>query len=328
MHRGGAAMGTEPAKRGFHTTSVVAPVSSAVAAGLAMKLSTEKLICATGLACSAASGIKAFASGHGGGMVKRMHAGRSAEAGVRLCQLADRGFTGPPHAIDGRFGLLEVYGGAGANPERLTRDLGDEWAIDDVWFKVYPLCGWIQSVVQLLVQLRGPAPLDAREVKAVRVGVSRYAAQNNGEPAPTDTMGAQYSIPYCAAVALTAEPRDPQMFQARAIGNPVLLELAKRVELYIDPAIEAVYPAQFGASVELMLANGKSSRDTVLDCHGTPADPCNEEERLAKFRLLTRQRMSATQASAVIDCVKRIEALPVRELTKLLRLERRDRLEA
>ena len=206
MHRVGVALGVEPAKRGFHTTSLVAPVACAVASGKVMGLSLDQLRSAVGLACSAASGIKSFAAGHGGGMVKRLHLGRAAEAGVRMAQLARREFHGPPFGIDSRFGLLEVFGGEGAQPTRMTLDLGHSWAMRDVWFKVYPICGWIQPVVQLLVELRGPRPLKLEQVKAVQVGVSRYAVQNNGEPAPVDTMGAQYSIPYCAAVALTGDP--------------------------------------------------------------------------------------------------------------------------
>jgi 2-methylcitrate dehydratase PrpD len=85
--------------------------------------------------------------------------------------------------------------------------------------------------------------LASAEVKHIQVGVSRYAAQNNGEPAPIDTMGAQYSIPYCAAVALLGNPRDPAWYQGEAITNPVTRALAKQVEIVIDPAIEAVYPA-------------------------------------------------------------------------------------
>ena len=49
-------------------------------------------------------------------MVKRLHLGRGAEAGVRACQLAERGFSGPPFAIDGKFGLLEIFGGETAAP--------------------------------------------------------------------------------------------------------------------------------------------------------------------------------------------------------------------
>jgi 2-methylcitrate dehydratase PrpD len=82
MHRVGLALGVEPAKKGFHTTSLVAPIACAVAAAKVMELSRDQLISAVGLACSASSGIKSFAAGHGG-MVKRLHLGRSAEAGWR-----------------------------------------------------------------------------------------------------------------------------------------------------------------------------------------------------------------------------------------------------
>ena len=320
MHRVGLALGVEPAKRGFHTTSLVAPIACAVAAGKILGLSVDQLSSAVGLACSASSGIKSFAAGHGGGMVKRLHLGRSAEAGVRMAQLAGREFLGPPFGIDSRFGLLEVFGGAGAKPEKLTANLGQSWAMLDVWFKVYPICGWIQSVTQLFAEARGPQPLAPAEVKHIQVGVSRYAAQNNGEPAPIDTMGAQYSIPYCAAVALLGNPRDPAWYQGDAITNPVTRALAKQVEIVIDPAIEAVYPAQFGASVKLTRADGSVFERTVLDCHGTPSDPCSAQEQVDKFRLLAGTRLrpeAVTELAQLVDSAATLSS--VREMTKPLR---------
>ena len=121
-------------------------------------------------------------------MVKRMHAGQSAEAGVRSCQLAVRGFTGPHAALDGRFGLLEVFGGKTANAARLCDGLGERWATGDVWVKVYPMCGGIHTAVQLLEKLRGSAPLEASDVASVRIGVSKFAAKNNGDPVPSVTI--------------------------------------------------------------------------------------------------------------------------------------------
>ena len=320
MHRVGVALGVEPARRGFHTTSLVAPIACAVAAGKVMDLSLDQLYSAVGLACSASSGVKSFAAGHGGGMVKRLHLGRSAEAGVRMAQLASRGFLGPPFGIDSRFGLLQVFGGDGANPERMTHGIGQAWAMRDVWFKVYPICGWIQSVVQLLVEMRGAEPLNPAQVKRVEVGVSRYAAQNNGEPAPVDTMGAQYSIPYCAAVALIGDPRDPAWFHPDAVKDPATRKLAGKVEIAVDPAIEAAYPAQFGASVKLTLADGAVFERTVLDCHGTPSDPCSHQEQLEKFHLLAGSRLSSDAAYALAQLVGTTTNLSsVRDLTKVLR---------
>jgi 2-methylcitrate dehydratase PrpD len=88
-------------------------------------------------------------------------------------------------------------------------------------------------------------------------------------------MGAQYSIPYCAAAALLGDPRDPAWFQPDAVNEPATRKLAAKVRIVIDPAVEAVYPAKFGARVKLTLANGSVSERTVLECHGTPSDPCN-----------------------------------------------------
>ena len=280
----------------------------------------DQLLTAVGLACSAASGTKSFATGTGGGMEKRMHAGRAAEAGVRMSQLAARGFTAPPTALDGRFGLLEVISGKSARPELLSLDLGNRWAVEHVYVKVYPCCAWIQSAVQQLVALRGPQPLKPQEIKKVRIGVSAYAAEQNGNVAPPDTMGAQFSIPYCAALALTADPGDPAMFTPEAINEPSRRELAQRVELVVDPEMEAAYPKHYGARVELELANGERRVSAGLDPHGMPADPCTEAEQLDKFTRLASHVKSSVTVAEIIRKVRISERLSsIHELTGLLR---------
>ncbi|MCE9641627.1 MAG: MmgE/PrpD family protein [Betaproteobacteria bacterium] len=310
MARLSLALGAEPSQRGFHVTAVVGPIGATIAAGVTMGLAKDDLLAAVGLACSASSGIKSFAGGSGGGMVKRMHAGRSAEAGVRMCQLAVRGFSGPRAAIDGRFGLLEVFGGKTANAERLCERLGDHWATDDIWVKLYPMCGGIHTAAQLLEQLRGDVPLRARDIAAVRVGVSKFAAKNNGDPAPVDTMGAQYSIPYCAAVALLADPKDPAMFSDSAMARPEFREVASRVALFVDDKAESVYPNQLGARVELHLTGGEIRTSVALDAHGTPADPCSDAERRERFLKLGSAALPPATLKRLLDVIQRLDALP------------------
>ncbi|MBI3935702.1 MAG: MmgE/PrpD family protein [Betaproteobacteria bacterium] len=320
INRVGLAIGLEPARRGHHQTALAGPVGAAIGAGVVMNLDPGQLITAVGLACSTSSGTKSFAAGTGGGMMKRMHAGRAAEAGVRMCQLAARGFTAPPTALDGRLGLLEVFSGQSAHPEQLTLDLGKRWAVEHVYVKVYPCCAWIQATVQQLVALRGPQPLDARQVKTAQIGMCSYAIGNNGNVAPPDTMGAQYSLPYCAALALTADPGDPANFAPEAVDDPARRELARRIELVVDPQMEAVYPKHYGARVELELGNGERRGSAVLDPHGMPADPCTESERLEKFSRLASSVKSSAAVAEIVRKVRSAERLhSVRELTDLLR---------
>lgn len=320
MSRLSLALGTGPSERGFHKTSVVGPVAAAIAAGVVMGLRPDQLTCAVGLACSTGSGIKSFAAGHGGGMVKRMHAGRAAEAGVRVSQLAQRGFTGPGSAVDGRLGLLEVFGGESADPERLRRGLGEEWALNDVWIKVYPTCGWIQGPAQLLLGMRGAQPLAPHRVRKVIVGTSAFAVKHNGNKSPADTMEAQYSLPYCTALALTGDPGNPDAYSLDAIGNPALRELAQRVELQVDAESEAAYPGRVGSRVRLQLDDGETREAATLDPHGSPADPCTDDEVIAKFKRLAALAPLPCDASAIVHAVRSLEKFgSARQFTALMR---------
>jgi 2-methylcitrate dehydratase PrpD len=319
MNRIGLALGMEPAHRGFHKTTLAGPLGAAVAAGVVMKLDAARLNSAIGLACSTASGIKTFAVGEGGGMMKRLHAGRAAESGVRMAQLAARGFSGPPNAVESRFGLLEVFGGAGAMPEALDANVGEPWAVENVYVKVYPCCSWIQASVQQLVALRGQAPLAPASVRHVRIGTNSYARRINGTVAPTDTMGAQYSIPYCAALALTGDPADPAMYAGAARADRHRRELAQRVELVTDDEMEAAYPRHYGSRVRIELETGEVLESRVLDPHGMPADPCTEAERVDKFMRLASGAIPASRIPHIIELVRVLHRQPsVQTLSKAI----------
>lgn len=292
MHRVGLGVGLEPIEKGFHATSLIAPIAATVAAGVVRNLGRDEMLSALGLACSSAAGIKSFADGMGGGMVKRLHLGRAAEAGVRLSSLAGRGFSGPPCALQSRFGLFNVFGSDRADPDQLTLSLGKKWAVDEVWFKVYPICGWIHTTAQVVSELCGRDGLSGDDIRQIRVGVSAYAARNNGEKRPVDTMGAQYSIPYCVAAAVLGDARDPAIYASEKVNDPQIRKLAARVELYQDMDIEADYPAKFGTHVTMELTSGEVREDTLLECKGTPANPCTLIERDEKFQMLSRGVLS------------------------------------
>jgi 2-methylcitrate dehydratase PrpD len=319
-NRLGLAMGVTPSQRGWHKTSVAGPVGAAVGVAKVMNLPLEQMQCAVGLACATASGTKAFAAGEGGGMEKRMHAGRAAEAGVRMAQLAARGFTAPPRAVEGRFGLLDVMSGDRAKPELMREGLGAKWAVEHVYIKLYPCCAWIQAAAQQLVALRGPRPLEPAQVGRIRVGVSAYAKAQNSNPLPQDTMGAQFSIPYCTALALTGDPADPAAYGDAAVNDTARRALAQRVEIFVDPEMEAAYPRHYGARVELELAGGERKSAAKLDPHGMPADPCTQQELEEKFLKLAARVKSREDASRIIAEVRRLDRAPdARGLTALLK---------
>jgi hypothetical protein len=94
----------------------------------------------------------------------------------------------------------------------------------------------------------------------------------------------------------------------------------RRVELYQDAEIEAVYPRQ-GAHVEVHLSDGRKLEAKLLDPHGTAA-ACSEAEIKEKFRCLALASVTEESMSEIASLVDRIESLSLLEpLSKALRID-------
>lgn len=319
MGRLGRALGVAHNNRGFHTTSIAGPVAATVAAGTVMGFDAPQMLSAIGIACSSASGIKAFTQGTGG-MVKRMHAGRSAEAGVLACELAKRGFTGPTQAVDGRFGLLEVIGGDDTHPEALDQNLGASFAITRVWVKVYPCCGFIHSTSHALEALKAEHRLTPDQVKQIRVHTNHHTTEHNGDPHPREAMGAQYSIPYCAGVALAKNARDPAAYAEENLWDPQVRALAARTQPIADAEMDRIFPEHNAARVEVELNDGRTVQSTVIDSHGTPADPCSDAEMEAKFRMMAGAVKTRDAVERLITVIRDLpKAQSIQTLSRELR---------
>jgi len=304
---------------GFHKTGIAGVVGSAVASGVALKLSHEQLLRAIGIACSSAAGIKSFIQGSGG-MVKRMHAGRASESGVLACLLARRGFSAPLGALDGKFGLLEVYGTVKPNPAVLEDGLGDSYVINRVKIKAYPFCYDLHTTAQALEELRAEHNIDHKTIKSVRVGTNERAVALHSDTAPTETMAAQYSTPYISAVALVRDAREPSFFLDDAIQDPAIRAVARKVTLHAEPEMQVHYPLRNTAHVTIQLNDGRTFEKTVLDAKGTPANPCSEEEIRAKFRQLAATTLKDEAIMKILSLVDQIETLPsVEPLSAALR---------
>ncbi len=93
--------------RGHHSSATVGTFGACAAAAKLLDLSGEKLRHALGIAASFAAGIRC----NFGTMTKPLHVGRASENGITAANLAARGFTADPQALDGRWGFLQVLGG-------------------------------------------------------------------------------------------------------------------------------------------------------------------------------------------------------------------------
>jgi 2-methylcitrate dehydratase PrpD len=278
MIRIGRATGHTNEGRGFHAPGNTGPCGAAVACGHLFGLDAAGMTNALGIAGSLAGGLLEFAKGDGG-MVKRLHLGRASEAGVLAASLAAGGFTGPRTVLEGEFGFLKVFCTEYDTAE-LTRGLGEDYVTLSTVLKRYPVHATAHAAVRAVRDLQAAHHFAAGDVEAITVsGTSRMLERHN-IPEPADLMLAQYSIPFCVALALHREARDPESYDEGALNDPDIRALTRRVRLV--PETAGGGRGATGSTVTVTLADGRH-----LERH-EPSGLLEPGELEDKFLRLTR----------------------------------------
>jgi 2-methylcitrate dehydratase PrpD len=203
--------------------------------------------------------------------------------------LAADGFTGPSSVLEGEAGFLQVFC-TERDVADLTRGLGSEYRTMNLCLKRFPVHMTAQTGVQAILELQEEHGFVGADVDRVTVAGTERMATINNIANPTDMMMAQYSIPFCVALALFRDPRDPASFDDSALSDAAIRAMCGKVSVVVaDPPTRVA-----GASiVTVQLKNGRSVSKEVEEFNGTPARPLDRVELKDKFMTLMRVRYGA-----------------------------------
>ena len=303
----GVAAGNSLERRGFHAPALTGTFAAAVAAGKLLGLNETQMVNALGIAGSYSGGLMEFSLSHGGAMIKRLHLGKAAEGGVTAALLARSGFTGPASVLEGKFGFCESFSATPAL-DSLTAGLGRVFETLNTGIKSYACHINAHAPIEALLQLReqhGFAPDDIREIV---IGGIEKLVTHHAIYKPQDLMAAQYSLPFCVALSLHFDPRDPASFTERRLKNRAVRKTSRLVRLQVDREIE--HKGWDRAARVTVKLKGKESL-TALTVHfkGAPRNPLSPLELQEKVRRLTRHRLSEKKLNRVMTLVDQIEKL-------------------
>jgi 2-methylcitrate dehydratase PrpD len=272
-------------KVGFHSPGVVGVFGTAVVVGRLFDLDAKQMANAFGIAGSMSSGLMEFS--RTGGMVKRLHLGRAAEGGFMAAVLARDGYTGPAGVLEGKFGVLNVFC-RDAQPARLTKDLGAVWQVMKTKIKRYACHATAQVPVTLALDLKEKHGLSGADVAAIAIAANEKTVTQHAINEPQDIAMAQYSVPFCVALALYLDPMDPRSFSEKSLNDPKIRALTRGAKVGLLRTSDShVSPA---CRVTLKLKNGKEVSAEGHDFKGTPTMPLTRAELLEKFLKLTAHR--------------------------------------
>jgi 2-methylcitrate dehydratase len=294
-------------ERGWHHATLTAFVSPIVA-GRLLDLGWEQIQHAIGISASRHATLGAVTAGKLT-MMKNTVDPMATQSGVLAALLAERGYTGPEHVIDGKEGLVHCFGPEW-KLEVLVEGLGESWRIERCGMKAFPTEALTHAPISAVLDIVRQHDLAPEHVQKVHIRSLARAADILADPTkydPRTKETADHSLPYVIAAAIVDRQVTPAQFEADRIMDPTIRAQLNKVEVVADPEIEAVFPRLQRVAVTIETADGRSLSKELDYPKGDPRNPLSDQEVEEKFDALAAPVLSESGCARLKEAVWSLE---------------------
>jgi 2-methylcitrate dehydratase PrpD len=225
--------------------------------------------------------------------------------GTLAAILSANGFIGNRYILDGENGFWIMAGSDQCDYDKMTQGLGKEFVVmNDMSFKPYSCCRWQHAALDCIREIKQEYSLLSDDVKEIVIHSFAWVKSQEAYDLQSVVDG-QFCMPYTAYMVLQGFPPGPGWYAEEHLNNEAIADLARKVKIFIDPAMDRVYfeTDEVSARVEVITQTGETYTKFIDIPRGDPRNPLTREEVEEKFK---------TQASYVLneeDIFKSIEII-------------------
>lgn len=307
------------APRNWQQASTAGSIAAAAAAGRLLRLGTERLRAAFGLAAEQACGLQAMRT-ENGHMNKSFHMGVGSRNGVASAYLAQLGYGGVLSVLEPPWSVFEAFVPAEeAMPAELTRELGRRFDVLESRFKRYAAGSPTHCAIASMLAIMAAQRLTAADIADLLV---RMPALEVRLLSRSETLSV--NLEYIMAVAAVDGRVSWEQYSDERQRDPIVRALWQRVKVIGDPEMDAMKRANLGArpaEVVLTTRDGRTFTERMLYPPGHPRNPLSREELEEKFLYWSTRVISRDRAMRLKTMVEDLERTSdVNELGALLRI--------
>lgn len=288
--------------KGWHPTAVFGTVAAAAAAASLARLDAVRVAHALGIAASMAGGIVA----NFGSSSKPLQVGLAARNGLVAAELAARGATAAPDALEHPQGFLAAVSPAG----RVHLDgpmQRDGWRILErgLSIKRYPVCYAAHRAIDAAMVLRERLADRLADVERIDVEIGRVQAAMLRSHSPTNASDAKFSVEFAVSAALVLGRLGLAELDDAVVNEPGLRALAARVRVRPVEERDRADPlfAPFDR-VHVTMRDGETiSSPPVHRAKGHATQPLEDEELRQKFFDCAGRTLGAGQVARWWDAL-------------------------
>jgi 2-methylcitrate dehydratase PrpD len=229
--------------------------------------------------------------------------------GIIAADLAKLNFTGARKIFEGEKGFYRATS-KDYNLDKLTQGLNDKpirYKIFSNTFKPFPSCRHTHPMINATLDLVSKYDVSWQDVKKVKVYTYSGAINLCGGTELKNPYVAKWHIPFAVATALKYKQVKLESYTEARIRERDLLELSDKVQVHLDPALDALYPGQWPARVEVYLKGGDKIDTTIYYPKGDPENPISKEELIDKFRDNASVSLHPETVETLIESIDQLE---------------------
>ncbi|HUG25032.1 MmgE/PrpD family protein [Piscinibacter sp.] len=284
----------------FHTTGTAGTLAAAAAAGHLLRLTPDQMQHALGSAGTQAAGLWEFLRDAADS--KQLHTAHAAAAGLAAAWLAQEGFTGARHILEGPQGLAAGMS-SDADPSKLVDRLGTRWALAETSFKFHASCRHTHPAADALQLVMREHRLAAGDVEQVTAQVHQGAIDVLGPVVdPQSVHQAKFSMGTVLALVALRGAAGVGEFEVHW-RDADIAAWRGRVAMVLDDEVDRAYPARWIGKVSVRMNDGRVLHARVDEPKGDPGNTLTRDEISAKVLRLARFSGAAGEAEmkAVVD---------------------------
>ncbi|MFO7655078.1 MAG: MmgE/PrpD family protein [Candidatus Krumholzibacteriia bacterium] len=301
---------------GWHHATLTA-VAAPIVAGRMLDLSAEQIQNAIGISASRHCTPGSVTAGKLT-MMKNTVDPLAVQSGVMAALLAEKGYTGPEHVLDGKEGFSHVFP-THWRFDVLTDGLGESWRILQCGMKSFPTEALTHAPISAVLDLVREHDLAPGDIQEVRIRSLARAADILADPSKYDPLTretADHSLPYCVAAAIVDRKVTPEQFTRERIMDPLVRSQLPKVKVIADKEIEALFPELQRVHVTVVTGAGRELTLQLDYPKGDPRNPMTDQELDEKFDALAAGVCSSARVAEMKVALRRTEQFA--QLTDLM----------
>ena len=270
----------------FHTTGTAGTLAAAAAVGHLLKLNPSQMLHAFGSAGTQSAGLWEFLRDAADS--KQLHTAHAASTGLMSAYLAQSGFTGAEHILEGKQGLAAGMS-SDADPSKLVDRLGSRWTIVETSFKYHASCRHTHPAADALLQVMLTHHLKPDDITKVETLVHQGAIDVLGPVThPATVHQSKFSMGTVLALIAHYQFAGLQEFDQH-FHDQAICAFRDRVTMVLDSEVDGAYPQRWIGKVKVYLQNGDVLEGRVDEPKGDPGNTLSRAEitdkamRLAAF---------------------------------------------